>query len=1117
MSAHSELSVQKFIHDQGIKLMALQETGCWEPTDGFFKDKRIMRNDTTNGNNLRGVALIVDKDLLPEAIAIESTETDAVWCQIKLGNKRVLVGSVYISPSAGSDTFESLLLQLKKAKDYKEAHKFNSLLIYGDFNARNAEWGDHRTNNWGSRLLDFINQENLIFCSPFDLTFSCDGGGSVIDLIIADGPIVKDMGHQWVERDCELFTGAPSRGHYPVLHSLYNAKGHQNVKHKCTDWKRADWKNWASEVEANLWGLQLIPNILDNGQKLWEEFLQIMKEANKKHVPLKTISVHSKPYWTDSLSEILEQMLLAKEIYSKRSTPTNKEKLKQAKEMFSAELITAKNDWVRQRVEGINVQDSTQFWKKYKRVFGANSDNYIGNLTSSDSCLVTTDERKEELLYDTFFTGKHLKDLTADPNYDGEVMEHFKKIIESTDHVSTAPEEDALNRDVTEADISAAILKQDVDDKACDGDNMHPCLLKKLGPTALLTLKTIFNWCLQTGNWIWDTCRVTFIRKEGKSTYTKPESYRPLSMTSYFGKLLERIIDGRLRNYIDEEGAIDDDQEGFSVGRSTTRYLFRMLANLSDIKKQKLACIILFIDFEKAFDSVHLPTLITKLERFGIRGRLLKLLHSFLFNRKVKLKINHHMGFKRLCSLFGLPQGSVLSPFLFILYVADMTNGMPQWLKKWLSCYKFADDGTLLIAHQSGFKCFGLMQKLCNELTRWCEKNKLVINCNINKTEAIILQTGRESCFEGDQPPQLQINGKYIRYVKSTKVLGVILDENLNFKLHADQKLTECKKKWGLITKSTNRNRGLNVRSLTLLWKTMILTKLMYAAPIWLWSNMDTYKSMWNDGIMKMTGAMLNPNRTLAELTLQLPPLEILLEMQTVKFLCKVLSSEDNLTSTLLQVEGSLHSIFHQHLSSIKEYIHWRYPANFGRRKFMVDLLQLEHNGISLHYTKADIQSYQLHRWKSRIINQLKVTESTATNDQVFKLMKEQNVQLDKSTFLFKHGTSKREDSHVLDYIHGNSLLFGNCRMRMNMEDDSACYFCQEQDDGPIHQLFYCKEVQDSTHADLINAIQNPQDYIQEILLPGNRNTQRAFINRVKFLMGQHDFREESEKELISN
>jgi len=96
MSAHSELSVQKFIHDQGIKLMALQETGCWEPTDGFFKDKRIMRNDTTNGNNLRGVALIVDKDLLPEAIAIESTETDAVWCQIKLGNKRVLVGSVYI-------------------------------------------------------------------------------------------------------------------------------------------------------------------------------------------------------------------------------------------------------------------------------------------------------------------------------------------------------------------------------------------------------------------------------------------------------------------------------------------------------------------------------------------------------------------------------------------------------------------------------------------------------------------------------------------------------------------------------------------------------------------------------------------------------------------------------------------------------------------------------------------------------------------------------------------------------------------------------------------------------------------------------------------------------------
>ena len=207
------------------------------------------------------------------------------------------------------------------------------------------------------------------------------------------------------------------------------------------------------------------------------------------------------------------------------------------------------------------------------------------------------------------------------------------------------------------------------------------------------------------------------------------------------------------------EGNLDDDQEGFTVGRSTTRYLFRMIANLNCMKKKKLACIILFIDFQKAFDSVRLPTLMTKLNRLGVQGRILKLLHPFLFNRKVKLKVNDFIGAPILCSLFGLPQGSVLSRLLFILYVADMTDEMPKWLKKWLSCYKFADDGTLLIAHHNMFKCYRLMQRLCSKLSKWCQKNKLVINCELNKTKAIIQKTGGEPCPDKEQPPELQING----------------------------------------------------------------------------------------------------------------------------------------------------------------------------------------------------------------------------------------------------------------------------------------------------------------------------------------------------------------------
>ena len=991
-------------------------------------------------------------------------------------------------------------------------------MVYGDFNARSREWGDHHTNSWGKKLFDFISNGELTLCSPFDLTFSCNNGGSVIDLLLVDGPVIKDIGHQWVEKECELFTGAPIRGHYPVLHSLDSTKSLPRVTIKCTDWKKADWKKWNEAVEANVWGLQLIPGIMQDGKKLWAEFLKVIQAANKDHIPQKTISIHSKPYWTKNLSYHLQQVLLTRNNYHKRCTPNNKSKFTEAKQLFSQELIAEKNAWVKKRVENINVKDTTSFWKKYKRVFGAKPDNYIGNLHSTESCLATTDDQKEKILHKTFFTGKHLSQLMKDPVHEELIDEQYQSAMESFYQQSNVTHNEELNGAVSKEEVTAVIRSLKVNGKSCDNDNIHPCIIKNLGVSAITTLTDLFNWCLQTGTWIWTTSKVSFIRKEGKSSYTRPDSYRPISMASYFGKLLERILDVRLRSFYDlDTGSIDDDQEGFTSGRSTTRYLFRLIANLNEIKKKKLACIILFIDFQKAFDSVHLPTLMSKLYKLGVQGPILKLLHSFLFNRKVKLKVNNFVGASRICSLFGLPQGSVLSPFLFIVYVADMTDEIPPWLKKWLTCFKFADDGTFLVVHKSIFKCYRLMQRLCNELAKWCQKNKLVINCEANKTEAIVLKTNRELNDNEEPIPELKINGQVIKYVKNTKVLGVILDEDLNFRQHAEQKLLECKKKWGLITRGTNRNQGLNVRSLTLLWKTMIITKLMYAAPVWLWNNFSSFRGFWQSAIMKITGAMLNPRQPLVELALQIPPLEILTAIQTVKFLCKIISAEDNITSTLLQVEGSIPNRFHQQILSLKEFIQWKYPEKFGRRAFSVELSLVQQQNLSLHYTKDEINDYQTYKWVKSIRKQLDCSESTEINNELLKVVSSietRSITLGKDLSLFSQNTTKSEDSHILDYLHGNSLLFGKCRKRMNIGDD-LCDFCQQEGDSPHHQLFVCKEVQDSTYDNLTAVILNPRDYISEVLLPTKSNAQHQFIERVRFLPEQHDLLQ-SMKELDS-
>ena len=188
-----------------------------------------------------------------------------------------------------------------------------------------------------------------------------------------------------------------------------------------------------------------------------------------------------------------------------------------------------------------------------------------------------------------------------------------------------------------------------------------------LGETACECILALLNSCLKTGHWVWDIADVIFLKKDGKTDYSKAGSYRPISITSYIGKVFEQIIAGRLEEHFKKKGLSDEYQEGFTKKRNTVRYLNRLDNDVRSHLQKKYTVICLFIDFEKAFDSVWKKGLMKKLSDFGVSGSLWKLINSFLFNRKVRLIFNNYTGFIRACREFGLPQGSALSPILFKL------------------------------------------------------------------------------------------------------------------------------------------------------------------------------------------------------------------------------------------------------------------------------------------------------------------------------------------------------------------------------------------------------------------------------------------------------------------
>ena len=130
-----------------------------------------------------------------------------------------------------------------------------------------------------------------------------------------------------------------------------------------------------------------------------------------------------------------------------------------------------------------------------------------------DNLLITSEAGKEQLLFNTFFTGKHLNNLEIDQEHHSRIMEEYNKIMSTVNQCGID-----INAEITEEEIKDAIDRQDTNNKSSDFNNIHPLILKNLGPSAIFALKILFNKILDSGEWIWDVSHVTFIRKENKAT-----------------------------------------------------------------------------------------------------------------------------------------------------------------------------------------------------------------------------------------------------------------------------------------------------------------------------------------------------------------------------------------------------------------------------------------------------------------------------------------------------------------------------------------------------------------------------------------------------------------------
>ena len=198
------------------------------------------------------------------------------------------------------------------------------------------------------------------------------------------------------------------------------------------------------------------------------------------------------------------------------------------------------------------------------------------------------------------------------------------------------------------------------------------------------------------------------------------------------------MINWRVRTFFRSGKIIEEEQEGFREKRSTVRSLYRMQLELEDIQRNKKPAVLLNIDLEKAFDSVWIDGLLYKLQNIGITGNLLSIIQAFLSNRLSFIKIgNYHSN--NFPIHIGLPQGSVLSPTLFILFINDFIDEYPIR-------FKFADATVLILTADDILQLANRTQPAADNFKRWCDKWRMVVNGS--KTEIVLFKYNSKDPFE---------------------------------------------------------------------------------------------------------------------------------------------------------------------------------------------------------------------------------------------------------------------------------------------------------------------------------------------------------------------------------
>ena len=375
---------------------------------------------------------------------------------------------------------------------------------------------------------------------------------------------------------------------------------------------------------------------------------------------------------------------------------------------------------------------------------------------------------------------------------------------------------------ITKQEVKKKLDKVKID-KSQGPDDVHPRILRELGDEISEALAEIYNTSLTQGRLpnIWGKKQVTAIFKKGSRK--EACNYRPISLTSISCKILESIIRERIMNQLKTNRLLSDRQYGFIGGRSTVLQMLKVLDRWTATLDRGGQVDILYLDFMKAFDTVPFRRLINKLGSYGIGGKVLAWIKAFRSGRSQRVSV--HRSFSSWMEvLSGIPQGSVLGPLLFVLYINDLPDGLVS------EVLMFADDTKVYreIKDDTDRKT---LQSDIDALQEWSNRWLLRFHPQKCKVMTVTRHTEPE---QRSYTMKKTVNGidedHIVDRVKMEKDLGLAVDTRLTFEKHISDKVNKANQMMGLVRRSFIFMDHDNFRWL---YKAIVRPHLEYINSVW--------------------------------------------------------------------------------------------------------------------------------------------------------------------------------------------------------------------------------------------------------------------------------------------